>query len=613
VFSGYGVGITVVDRAELRGAWPPPPPGVTRRRSRLSELLAPESFCESELVREMGAVADGRGQLAAYDAFLIAQMAARRPAQTDLTEDQPGHGVEGWSPARVPVGVSEFLVDELALMRGISLAAATGLAERSLALVHELPATWEALADGLVDEPRANAIVRALAGQSQSAGGPVEPAVVAEVEAQALEWAHAGETPARLRERTAAALIAVDAAAADRRRKKAERAADVRVRSVGDGMSELIADLPTPVAAACRETVDSYARMAKDDGDERPIGQLRALVHADLILRPWDTSREPVTAHLQLVAPLPAMGEGAGGRTITQRSSAWSPTAPHAGRAPTEPRSTDPAGAAAEPPTRDLAGAPTEPLTRDPAGAPTALSTRDPAGASTDEDAASVDGAPITHQQLRELLEQLDSLCPGGLQAPTGGTLDISLVDPATGELRATVTRPELQRLVRRGCSHHPQDRRDKTRAARPEPDGPAQAACGCPALDRPPLVERYTPSPAQRRFLRARDRTCRHPGCRRPAVRTDLDHVEAHAAGGATDCANLCCLCRRHHRLKTHAPGWRFVMSTDGVLSVTTPSGMTRTTRPPGLRLLTGRQPLTPLQLATTGSPPDADDPPPF
>ena len=544
MFSGYGVGITVVDRAEPRPAWPPPPPGVTRRRSRLAEVLAPASFSESELVRELGAVADARAQLAAYEAVLVAELAARRPAQTDLADDRPGHGVAGWGPTRVPVGVSEFLVDELAMLKGISLNAATGLAERSLALVRELPATWAALADGLVDEPRANAVVRALAGQSQAAGGPVEPAVVAEVEAQALAWAQAGETPVRLGERAAAALIALDAAAADRRRKKAERAADVRVRSVGNGMSELIVELPTPVAAACRERVDTYARMAKEDGDERPIGQLRALVHSDLVLRPWDTSGPPVTAHVQVIAPLPVLG-----------------------------------------------------------GRPAAADDAEPERVPTDEDAASVDGAPITHQQLRDLLEQLDSLCPGGLQAPTGGSLGISLVDPVTGALRATVSRSELQRLVRRGCPQHPAD-------GRVPADQSPPGGCGCSLVDRPPPVDRYTPTPAQRRFLHARDRTCRHPGCRRPAARTDLDHVHAHADGGPTDCANLCCLCRRHHRLKTHAPGWRFTMTDDGVLSVTTPSGVTRTTRPPGLRM-PGRQ--TSLHLVTSGAPPDADDPPPF
>ncbi len=46
----------------------------------------------------------------------------------------------------------------------------------------------------------------------------------------------------------------------------------------------------------------------------------------------------------------------------------------------------------------------------------------------------------------------------------------------------------------------------------------------------------------------------------------------------------NLVCLCRRHHRLKTHAPGWVFAMDPDGTLHVTPPAGRTRTTRPAGI-----------------------------
>jgi hypothetical protein len=124
------------------------------------------------------------------------------------------------------------------------------------------------------------------------------------VVARAVEWAATGELPARLREKTAAALLGADAAAADRRRNRAERNAEVSVRTGRDGMAELVADLPAPVASACREAVDVYARMAKADGDDRPIGQLRSLALADLVLRPWD--REPVTAHLTVLAPLGA-------------------------------------------------------------------------------------------------------------------------------------------------------------------------------------------------------------------------------------------------------------------------------------------------------------------
>ena len=523
---GFGVAVTVSPAL--------PVPAGRRRASRLVEVLTPAGFSDAGLAGELASIADVRAQLAAYEAGLVAEFARRRPVDADLSEDEPGHGVEGWVPDRVPVGVSEFFADELALVTRSSRAAAVGLAERSLSLVRELPATWGALADGLIDPGRATAIVRALGGQSTDAGGPVDRRVVAEVETQALGWAMAGETPRRLLERTAAALIAVDSCAADRRRKKTERLADVTVRALPDGLAQLVGEMPAPTASACRETVDVLARMLKDDGDERPIGQLRALVLADLVLRPWDVTRPPVTAHLTVLAPLPVLRHG-----------------PAPGQSKT--------------------------------------------AAPTDTDAASVDGLPITAGQLRELLEQLECLCPGGLQAPTGGTLHLSLIAPETGALRATVTRDELARLVRRGCPDHPQP-----------PGGPA-TGCSCPVLDRPPLVGRYTPTPGQRRFVRARDRTCRHPGCRRPAARTDLDHVESYGAGGVTDCTNLCCLCRRHHRLKTQAKGWRFTMTTDGVLSVTTPSGVTRTTRPPGSRLPDH------LVLTRVGGPPEPEDPPPF
>src|SRR6185312_4859842 len=113
-------------------------------------------------------------------------------------------------------------------------------------------------------------------------------------------------------------------------------------------------------------------------------------------------------------------------------------------------------------------------------------------------------------------------------------------------------------------------------------PAHPGGQPCQCPVLDRPDPVDRYRPSAAQYRFVKTRDRTCRWPGC---TTRADLDHVVARGCGGQTACENLCCLCRRHHRLKTHAPGWLFVMTADGVFTVTSPAGVSRTTWPPGMR----------------------------
>jgi hypothetical protein len=175
-----------------------------------------------------------------------------------------------------------------------------------------------------------------------------------------------------------------------------------------------------------------------------------------------------------------------------------------------------------------------------------------------------VDGGPITAGHLRELLAQLAAL---GVQAPPGGSLAVALTGE-DGALLGTASVDELARLAARGCSTHGRD-----------------AACRCPVLTAPAAVDRYTPSSAQVRFLRFRDRTCRHPGCSQPAGRTDADHVVSYDCGGRTGCENLCCLCRTHHRLKTFARGWRFELLADGTLRVTTPSGITRTTRPPGLR----------------------------
>lgn len=62
-----------------------------------------------------------------------------------------------------------------------------------------------------------------------------------------------------------------------------------------------------------------------------------------------------------------------------------------------------------------------------------------------------------------------------------------------------------------------------------------------------------YQPSGSLRHALLWRDGTCRVSGCRAPAAEVDLDHELAHARGGPTSGANLRCLCRRHHAMKSH------------------------------------------------------------
>ena len=486
----FGLAFGVELRAESEPAFEP--------SRRISDWLPIGSKSDVQLCEELQLVQALESMLAGYKTELAIALAGQR---------FPGRGApagETWGPGGVQLpATSEFFPDELAHVLGCSLTAASDLADTSCVLLTRLPATQAALAEGRLDWSRA----RAIAAELGWAAAEVPDAVVALVEAEVLPRAREYKIRG-LRLLIRARLLAHGHDTAEARRKKAELGANVTLGLARDGMVELRIWLPFATGAACRDAADRYARMLKADGDTRPLGVLRALVVADMILRPGDPDRPPVTAQLTITAPIRTLRPGAGG-------------------------------------------------------------------------VAELDGQPITAGLLREILTELDALCPGGLQAPAGGSLHVSLVDPISGRLRAVVSRAELEKLARRGCPAHP------------------AGDCGCAVLDRPETVDRYRPTPAQYRFIRTRDRHCRWPGCTNKAAWADADHVIPHACGGETSCENLCCLCRRHHRLKTHEPHWQWVMAPDGTLTITSPAGITRTTRPPGLS--------PPSLLA-----PD-DDPPPF
>jgi hypothetical protein len=119
--------------------------------------------------------------------------------------------------------------------------------------------------------------------------------------------------------------------------------------------------------------------------------------------------------------------------------------------------------------------------------------------------------------------------------------------------------------------------------------------------------AHRYTPSDRLAEFIRTRDQTCRFPGCRQPAHRSDLDHTIAFSAGGRTVRINLAVLCRRHHRVK-HLPGWTTAQDPDGTLTFTTPHGHVHRTRPP---TATGIE--MPVQTGPAETTLPEDHPPPF
>jgi hypothetical protein len=185
-------------------------------------------------------------------------------------------------------------------------------------------------------------------------------------------------------------------------------------------------------------------------------------------------------------------------------------------------------------------------------------------------DAAHSDLAALTAASAIQRAELASLLDRSG-----GGTLvdrpRIAVVDELTGALLALTDSRELRR--RASCGRSACDRTP----ARCDHD-----LSGRPGLGPPPPTDGYRPAAALDRFLRARDRRCRFPGCRRPVPGGgELDHTRPYP-DGPTAAENLCGFCTGHHRGKHQAPGWSYDLAPDGTLTVTTPTGLVAGTTPP-------------------------------
>jgi hypothetical protein len=176
-----------------------------------------------------------------------------------------------------------------------------------------------------------------------------------------------------------------------------------------------------------------------------------------------------------------------------------------------------------------------------------------------------------------------DAICPGGLGAIRG---HVQVTVPAMTLLGRTDVGASIDGLT-------PID-----------PETARHLAAHAPGWDRvlcDPVtgtvleVDRYAPTTSQRRFLAARDRHCRAPGCRAPITRCQIDHNHEAHEGGPTRLDNLCHFCVRHHTLKTET-GWTVAQEPDGTLRFQSPLGQDHREKLPGRVLFV----------------PDAD-PPPF
>ncbi|MER2133122.1 MAG: DUF222 domain-containing protein [Arthrobacter sp.] len=80
------------------------------------------------------------------------------------------------------------------------------------------------------------------------------------------------------------------------------------------------------------------------------------------------------------------------------------------------------------------------------------------------------------------------------------------------------------------------------------------------------------------KRWLQARDGTCRFPGCSVSVTHAEIDHTTPFSHGGPTDHANLEHLCPKHHRFKTLGH-WKARQPQAGTIEWNSPTGRTYTT----------------------------------
>ncbi|GAA1737796.1 hypothetical protein GCM10009809_36120 [Isoptericola hypogeus] len=425
------------------------------------------------------------------------------------------------------------VVAEVATTLRIGEHAADTLADRAGTLAAKAPRTLAALRRGELSWAHATQIAKHVED--------LEPAEAGRVEEVSLVGA-ASCTPTQLGARARRVREDVHPVPADIRHAEAADRRAVYLDDGRDGMAWLTAHLPAPLAHGIDDRLTRTARRLRDDGDERTTQQLRADVLSALLLD---------DGTLDLAAAASGHDASQPGDAATPGSA--SPVGPPTAQRLEDARSGDPERAG-----DPSGGAPGDRRSKDQPGdrhckdQPGDRHSKDQPGGQRPGDPRSDErpgAAPVDDLGLGDPL--LELLCRQSALA----TLARSI------RPQVHVTVPVLTLL---GCSEVPATLDGRTPI---DAETARRLAALAPSFRRilthPETgvvlsVGRSTYAvPADLKALVAvRDRTCRFPGCTRPAAGTDLDHTVAWADGGTTAAVNLAHLCRRHHVAK-HQTRW--------------------------------------------------------
>ena len=451
-------------------------------------------------------------------------------------------------------GLAEMLPTEVGFALRTSDAVAGNAISTARAMSSRLPDTLEALRSGLIDSGHAMALVAATATTT--------PEVTSKVEADLLPVACAPGstiTAEQLRRRAARRVIKHDPdGAADRHRVARKERAMTRWME-DDGMAGLKVLAPVEQIAAMWEAATALADAAKQPGDERGLGNRRVDALADLCNSVLD-------GRAWFTPPAGVGSSRAGSATEAERR----------GGGPVDPDATGPAAAGRKPSTTDAA-----PQGRADKSGPMSdtppIPLPDPRAPRPELDGTSEAGS--VDRSAAAFRSAVDSPCPA---TDSGRSLPKPIVLP-----QRHGHRPHIQVLVpytvllggSDPCELAGHGPITAEQARMIIADGVLQRILYDPVsgtvLDYGRT--RYEPPDSLRRFVVARDLTCRAPGCRQPADRCQIDHVNPFRPGapigGATSHVNLCALCHHHHRAKDGC-GFTITRDADGTIHWTTPLG---------------------------------------
>ena len=517
--------------AALLDEGPLAPADLSLLRAAQTREIGAAGALAADALGEMGAevlseVVAACHRLAAWSQWALGVASACLARSPEMRTGPASWGPDGRAERFVAPEETRFRASsEIACRLGVSRASAERLLDRGEGLLDGVFTPVECLHRcGLLDEAKAALVL------SRLKGVPYE--VAREVQERVLPRAPQRTRPQFARD-IDRALTALDpeGAGARRRRNIAQRHVG-RPSPRGEGVARMSLLLPTADAFLLDATLDAVAASARASGQDRTLGQLRADALVGLCLHALRSSQH--AAHR---------------------------------RAPGGP------GEAVDP--ADWAEAPAQ-------------------GPDPDAERRRLlpDGVPL-EGLLSSLSDLVGSSSPwwtpsgtGPVPLPPGLTVRVDVTVPLDQLLPDAAAPPARGAGPRPPSSGDPPDAPVLTAGGRSAPV-PALLARALAAggtwrrIVTDPLSgavldvgrTRYRPPAALADLVRARDRSCTHPGCEVPARRCDLDHLRPWARGGTTSLDNLTVLCEAHHRLK-HTPGWSLVRLDDGALQWRTPSG---------------------------------------